>query len=161
MPEAPIWVSVAQTVGVAGGLFFAGLNIARDVKQKKIANYLELTKGQRDIWKEALKDNSLLRVSEPSPDLEQKPITEQERIFVRFVIFHANCAFMLMKADLSVRVEGLREDVIEFLQSPIPKSVWLDMKQFQNKDFVAFIDHGVMPKRWFMLSFKRPRFGSG
>ena len=35
---------------------------------------------------------------------------------------------------------GLREDVANFFNLPIPNAVWQEMKIFQDSDFVRFVE---------------------
>ena len=61
-------------------------------------------------------------------------------MFVNMVIQHVNSVYYAMSDQLVVKHEGLRRDIAEFLSLPIPKSVWGKIKQFQNDDFVTFVE---------------------
>jgi len=42
--------------------------------------------------------------------------------------------------DAYIKLEGLRRDVAQIFARPVPKAVWENTKQFQNDDFVKFIE---------------------
>ena len=38
---------------------------------------------------------------------------------------------------------GLKDDIREFMSLPIPKAVWAKMKDFQDKEFVVFVESAL------------------
>ena len=59
---------------------------------------------------------------------------------MNFVTLHLSNAYYAMKDEMVVKVEGLRKDVGSFFSLPIPGAIWEKTKQFQNRDFVAFVE---------------------
>ncbi len=59
------------------------------------------------------------------------------------VVLHVSSVFEALKDDLLNRQEGLRRDICAFMSLPIPRSVWKDIKTFQNDDFVALVESCV------------------
>ena len=132
--------NLLSAVGVIGGLWFTSKSLRSETKTRRIANLLTITANHREIWKGFLMDKSLARVRDPSANTIKHPITEAERVFVTFVIFHMNSVYYAMSDQLVVKVEGLRRDIAQFLSLPIPREVWEKIKILQNDEFVAFVE---------------------
>ena len=80
----------------------------------------------------------------PLQDTTKKQgVTDTERVFVTMVILHVNSVYYAMSDQLVVEYEGLRRDIAQFLSKPIPKAVWEKTKQFQNDDFIKFIESAL------------------
>jgi hypothetical protein len=45
-----------------------------------------------------------------------------------------------MTAGIFTKIQGLQNDVRDFLTLPIPKAVWEKIKPFQDGDFVTFVE---------------------
>jgi hypothetical protein len=85
----------------------------------------------------------LARVLDASSDLANRELTRDEAIFVSMVIQHLSSAFEAVKTGLTIRPEGLRQDVGEFFSLPIPRTIWEKIKSLQNDDFVDFVERCV------------------
>lgn len=81
----------------------------------------------------------LARILDASVDITATPVTLRESIYINILFQHVSSAYEALKDGLSVRPEGLCEDVRSFFSLPIPKTVWEKSKPLLNKDFVAFI----------------------
>jgi hypothetical protein len=135
------------TMFFGSGLWFAAFSIRKDadirkeeVKARKVANLLAITANHREVWNKFLNNPELKRVLNPAADPIKKPVTDAEEMFVNMVMLHTNSVYYTMSDQLVVTYEGLRRDVAQFLSLPIPKAVWEKTKQFQNDDFVAFVE---------------------
>jgi hypothetical protein len=116
------------------------LSLRSETKTRRIANLLTITANHREIWKEFLNNPKLARVRDVAADIVKQPVTDEERLFVIMVILHISSAYYAMKDGLVVKLEGLRGDVAQILARPVPNAVWEKIKQFQNDDFVAFVE---------------------
>ena len=125
---------------MVGGLFFAGISFRSEAKTRRIANLLTITKNHRDLWADFYRRPDLGRVMNAAADLLKQPVTLDEEIFVKMVIFHTSSVFYAMKDDLVINQEGLRRDVSSFFSLPIPLAVWERVKVLQNDSFVAFVE---------------------
>jgi ligand-binding SRPBCC domain-containing protein len=134
------WFDLIETVGVVGGLWFTAVSLHSETKTRRIANLLTITANHREIWKEFLNNPKLARVCDATADIRKHPVTDAERIFTTLVILQMNTAYYAMSDQLVVEYEGLRRDVAQFFSRPVPKAVWEKIKQFQNDDFVKFIE---------------------
>ena len=77
---------------------------------------------------------------DPVPDLDRHPITDAERLFVLFLILHLASSFEATKHGMYFAEHGLRADVREFFANPIPQVVWREMKRYQQRNFVEFVE---------------------
>lgn len=132
--------NLLSAVGVIGSLWFTSVSLRSETKTRRIANLLTITANHREIWKIFLTDKDLARVRDASADTTKQAITDAERVFVTFVIFHMNSVFYAMSDQLVIKVEGLRRDIVQFFSLPIPREVWENIKVLQNDDFVAFVE---------------------
>ncbi len=73
-------------------------------------------------------------------DLVREPITEHERLIVRLLILHLNAAYHAAKISNVVRLEGIHVDIRRFFAARIPATVWAELREFQNRDFVRFVE---------------------
>jgi hypothetical protein len=134
------WYSLSETVGIIGSLIFTGLSARTDTKARRIENLLKLTEQHRDIWRELLHSPKLSRVLDANPDLQATPVTQEEELFVGFLILHLNGAYQAIGNGMFASPEALKTDVMEFFSCPIPKAIWDKQKVFQNKKFIAFVE---------------------
>jgi len=134
------WFSIFSTIGIIGGLWFTGISLRSEAKTRRIANLLTLTQNQRELWEVFYQNVQLTRILDPSADIASLPVNHGEEVYTSALIQHLSSAYRAMQSDLTIKPEGLRRDVHEFFQLPIPKSVWERIKPFQDKDFVVFVE---------------------
>lgn len=134
------WFDFLSSIGLIAGLWFTAFSLRSETKTRRIANLLTITANHREIWKEFLNNQKLGRIRDAVADTVKQPITDAERVFVTLVILHVNSVYYAMNDHLVIKYEGLRRDIAQFFSLPIPNSVWQKTKQFQNEDFVEFIE---------------------
>jgi hypothetical protein len=132
--------TILSSVGIIAGLWFTAFSLRAETKTRRVANLLTVTANHREIWTEFIRNEKLARVADAGAEPMKQPITDVEMVFVNMVIQHINTVYYIMNDQLVIHFEGLRRDIAEFLALPIPKSVWEKSKQFQNADFVAFVE---------------------
>ena len=137
------WFDFIQTAGIIGGLFFTGLNFRDNFKARQVATLIEITRSHRDIWKQLFTHTELTRVTKTDIDLSLEPITEHERLIVHLLILHLNSTYHAAKISNVVRLEGIHTDIERFFVAPIPRKVWNDLRAFQNRDFVRFVEENL------------------
>jgi hypothetical protein len=140
------WIDILQSFGIIAGLLTSAYTIHKGAQAQRVQNLFTLTSNHREIWREVVKKPELARVLETSPDLDRKPITAAERLFVLFLILHLASSFEARKHGLGLAEEGLRADIQQFFAHPIAREVWTETKSFQAGDFVAFVDSQIQRK---------------
>lgn len=146
------WIDVLSAVGIVGGFCFTVTSIRSDTKTRRIGNLLTITSNHREIWRDFHRQRELKRVLDPECDIGKKPITAAEEEFVKFVMLHTSSVFYAMNDELLMKMDGMRQDVGSFLSLPIPRAVWGKIKEFQNADFLAFVEDCVDES----IDFKEP-----
>lgn len=134
-----------QTLGPVGGLLLTAYTIHREGQARRIANLIAITERHGQIWEQLFHNSGLSRVRKSDVDLEKQPISDEEMVFVKMLIVHLDTVRQAMNAGMFVRIEGLKQEIRCFFQLPIPRAVWEKMKQYQNADFVAFIEKNLTP----------------
>jgi hypothetical protein len=134
------WLNLFSAVGIIGGLWFTAISLRSETKTRRIANLLTLTHNQRELLQVFYQNLELTRILDASADTASLPVNLGEKIYTSALIQHLSSAYRAMQSDLTVKPEGLRRDVHEFFELPIPKAVWEKIKRFQDRDFVAFVE---------------------
>jgi hypothetical protein len=73
-------------------------------------------------------------------DLTKKPVSGREQLFINTLIQNLSTVFRATKHRELVKLEGLRKDMGEFFALPIPKAVWENVRSFQDRSFVRFVE---------------------
>ena len=107
---------------------------------RRIGNLIAITQHQREIWTHLYTRPELVRVLAKAVNLKSAPVTDAEELFVNFLILHLNSAYHAMQTGMFMKPEGLQRDIQMFFSLPIPKAVWETTKQFQDEDFVRFVE---------------------
>jgi hypothetical protein len=128
------------TVGVIASLSFTTFTVRKDEKARNISNLLALTSEHRDIWTAFYERPSLARVLSTKVDVRQDPVTDEESIFVTFLILHLSATYEAIQAGVFSTGQAVAEDIRWFFSLPIPQDVWERSKPFQDKAFAAFVD---------------------
>ena len=134
------WFDLLQTAGIVGGLLFTGIAFRTDTKARRLESLFTITKSHREIWSEIYERPELNRIQDSKADLSAKPVTNEERLFVNFLILHLNNSYQAIRDGLYHRPEGLSDDIRGFFSLPIPRAVWDKSRALQNRDFTKFVD---------------------
>ena len=137
------WFNLLSSIGIIGSLLFTAIALHSETKTRRIANLLTITANYREIWKEFFHTPTLARVIDPTVNVNDKPITSAEELFVGLVISQMSSVYQATKDDLLIKLEGSRQDIAQFLSLPIPKAVWTKTKLLQNQDFAAYIESSL------------------
>ena len=113
------WLDFLQSVGIIAGLLFTVHTIRTDAKGRRIANLIAFTQQNRDIWERMYERPELARVFESEVDLDRAPVTNE---------------------DMFVSLSGLQKDIRMSFARPVLRAVWDEIKEFQDDDFVAFVE---------------------
>lgn len=134
------WFELLSTVGIIGGLIITAVTLHSETKTRRVANLLTLTQNHRELWKVFYQNVEMTRILDPAADPKSFPVNRGEEIYVNTVIQHVAAVFRAMKTDLTIKPEGIQQDVRTFFSLPIPRLVWDKIKPLQDKDFVKFVE---------------------
>ena len=134
------WVSLFESAGIIGGLFFTAVTLRADAQARRVNNLITITQNHQDIWTHLYAHPKLLRVLDKAADLKSMPVTVEDELFVTSLILHLNSAYYAMQTGMFMKQEGLQRDIQLFFSLPIPRAVWATMKKYQNEDFVKFVE---------------------
>lgn len=134
------WFLLLQSLGIIGGLIFTGSALQADAAARRVQNLFTLTKQHRQIWSMLYDRPQLRRVLDPAVDLDEAPVTQDEDLFVRFLIIHLSNSHLAIEAGTFSSPEGLKQDIASFFSLPIPKAVWKRAREIQDKAFVSFVE---------------------
>lgn len=132
--------NIIQSVAILITLYYTYAQLKRTDQTNRSVYSLEITTSHREIWKLMFENPQLSRILEPKPDLENQPITPQERLFVLFVTNHLLSVFQAKIQNLFKIQNNFQSDMVTFFLLPIPNRVWQDIKKYQVPEFVIFID---------------------
>ncbi len=127
-------------VGIMASLGFTTISFRKDESSRRIGNLLALTSAHRDIWSQLFTRPELARILETDVDLVRKPVTNEESIFVTFLVLHLNVTWQAMEEGVFRTRQAVVRDIRWFFARPIPKSVWEKSKAFQDPKFVRFVE---------------------
>ena len=128
------------SVGIIASLGFTAFSVRKDESSRRIGNLLTLTAAHRDIWTQLFTRPELGRILEAIPDLTQKPVTNEEALFVTFLVLHLNATWQAMEEGVFRTRQAVARDIRWFFARPIPKSVWEKSKAFQDVEFAHFVE---------------------
>lgn len=134
------WFDLLTNAGTIGGIFFAAFSLYEESKARRVANLIALTQSHREIWKRFYENADVSRVVDPQADVSADSISPAERYFVIVVIQHLASVYQAKRKGLTIKPEGLRQDVRAFFRLPVPRAVWKKCKPVQDDDFVAFVE---------------------
>jgi hypothetical protein len=134
------WFVLLQTAGIIGSLLFTAYTLRIDAKERRVANLFTLTEHHRDLWENLFSVPDLARIKDPSANLAEIPVTASEQLFVLLLVLHINAAYRAIRAGVLQSPEKLRRDLQTLFSLPIPKAVWEQVKQFQDAEFIRFVE---------------------
>ncbi len=126
--------------GIIASLLFTAASFRREDRSRKISNLLALTAEHRDIWTALYQRPELARVLDAQAGLTKQPVTNDEALFITFLLLHLSATFRGMKAGMFVTRQALEKDIRWFLSLPIPNAVWQKSKGLLEADFTAYVD---------------------
>ena len=135
-----------QAVSTLVGFFIAAYTIRTNTVERKIGNLFELTKAHREIWSRLYERKEFARVLMESVNLRKEPMTVEEELFIHTLLLHLRTAFKARALGMQFDDDAVAADIRQFFNRPIPRSVWERSKDFQDADFVAFVERSIEPR---------------
>lgn len=134
------WFSLVQSVGIVASLLVAAIVLRADIKARRAGTLMQMTQYHREIWGRTIDNPRLRRVMDAKVDIHKAPITETERMFCLFLILHLFASYEARKAGVFRATWDERRDLHELFNLPIPSHVWDEVKSYQRKEFVEFVE---------------------
>ena len=139
------WIShhgsdLLEAVGIIGSLSFTAASFRRDDASRRVSNLLAITAAHRDIWTALCDRPELARVLSADVDLTDRPVTDEEALFVTFLILHLHTTHEAVRAGMHATRQAVAEDIRWFFALPVPRSVWEKSRSFQDPEFVRYVE---------------------
>jgi len=129
-----------QTLGVAGGLFYAGRSFEWDRRTRETEIFISITEAHRDIWKNLVEHPKLARILDPHANLRTAPITVEEKRFVTLLYVHLSAVHQAIENGIYKSSPGMEEDIRHLIRLPIPASVLQEILPYQTPAFQAYLE---------------------
>ncbi len=139
------WFTALQTLAIVSSFVFTCLALRRDGHSRRVANLFVLTANHRELWERLFERPELRRVLSADADLERKPVTDDEHLFVQLLILHINTAHHAIKLGVMDAPEGFGADLRILFRHPVTRAVWQRLRDLQDRDFVAFLESHFHP----------------
>jgi hypothetical protein len=132
-----------QDASIIVGFAVTAHEIRKNTEQRKNSNLIELTKQLTSLWKEVDENPKLSRIREEKADLVANPLTHHEQRIVTAFVLHLQNFYQTSRVNMFMKLEGLDADIQQFFSRPIAKAAWEVIKQYQNRDFVKFVEQSM------------------
>jgi hypothetical protein len=136
------WFSVAQTIGIVGGLYFTGMSCRQVAKAQETRNLLAFAERHRALWAEAYRPE-LNRIFSYEADVLAKPVSIIEEEFLNVIFVHFEMGWRLAKSSDHSDLKPLALDIRDFFSRPLPNAVWEKTKKYRNPKFVRFAEKAL------------------
>lgn len=134
------WFDLFQSIFIIASFMLAAMAWRSDKISRKSDTHLKVGESYKGLWDAFLENEEFRRITDPTVDLKENPVTEAERVLVRQLIVHLHGVFVAQKLNQIETVEGMDADVKNFYSKPIPKAVWRSVRSRQNADFRNYMD---------------------
>ncbi len=136
---------IFETLALVISLYFTAASFRANTKERRISNLMTLAGNHRELWLHASEKSGLDRIQKPNVNLKRRAVTAVEKRFVHLLITNLAVSYAAMQDGVLPGLPGLQKDVRNFFSLPIPKEVWKWSRQFQEENFIAFVDRQVTP----------------
>lgn len=121
---------------------FLGFGLAAksyDDRSRQVGHLLQLGEHYQKIKNTLIHKPELARIFESNPD-KSPEMSPTERNYIQQNIMHIYTVFIAVKLGQLDTFEGIDKDIKRFLNLPLPAMVWEEVKEFQDKEFVTYIE---------------------
>lgn len=137
------WFDLLQTAAIVTGLFATVHNIRADRRERMVNTQFTIASAHREIWSRLADNPKLARVLRGDANTSEKAITLDEELLVQFLILHLRATFKARRAKMDFGDDRVALDTRYFFTLPIPRAVWERSREFQDADFVAFVESAI------------------
>jgi hypothetical protein len=139
------WFTLLQTTGIIGGLVFTALSFRADTKARQVDNLIRMKEQHQGLWRQLFENANLKGVLDAERDLVAEPVSEEEEFFVLSLILHLFASYRGIETGVLKSPDGLEKDICEVFEYPVPRAAWEKAREYQDADFVVFIE-GVLER---------------
>ena len=136
-------IDLIQTIGIGASLLISIIIFLISVKNSKVQTLFSVNQAHREVWGRIFETPVLSRVFLRNVDLDKEPVTEEERTFMIMLILHGSVCRFAIKNKTIYSIEGMKADWIDILSYPIPAAVWKEVRNYQDRHFVSFIEDAL------------------
>lgn len=134
------WFDLLQSLSIVMGFLFTALALRNDNRSRRVDHLLSINQSYRDVWDKVFSHPELSRIMKADIDLKAEPITELERRLAYKIILHMYVVYEAIR-NKQIAPGEMEKDIYDYLQFPIPRAIWEEMKKYQNKEFVRYIEN--------------------
>jgi len=139
--------SFLQTVGIIAAFILSLVAFFKSGKGVKINASQQIAQYHRELWLEYCRNEKLSRIFKKQTGVfELIVVTEQEKQFTNLVFIHMGESFSATKKRFTYKIDGLDDDIADFLSYPIPQKVWQEYSPYYDKSFVKYVNK-IIAKR--------------
>jgi len=134
------WVDLSQTIAIVTGFIITIYQLRKTEKITKFDIFWRIGDSHREVWRPILENKDLEGIIYSHSSIENKPITNKERFFVINIILHIENVHKAYLEGYYKLGENEKKDIGELFSSPIFNRIWDEIKEYQRRDFVGFIE---------------------
>lgn len=112
----------------------------------RVEHLININESYKAIWEKTYQNPELSRILKGDLDLKTSPITFAERQLAKELIIHIYVVFEAER-NQQITIGEMSKDIYDIMNLPIPKAVWKEIKQYQQKNFVLFIEELLQKKK--------------
>jgi len=135
------WFTFLQSGAIITSFLFAAWAALREIRSRRLSNYLQLTAYHRDLWQLTFEHPTILDVFSHETNLQVKELDPFQRRFLNFLFLHISCSFELQLSNSLIRIEQLEYDVADVMSYPTIKNFWEENKRFYNNNYIMFVEN--------------------
>jgi len=129
---------IIQTIFLVLGFYLAAKSYQDDDRSRQVGHLLQLGESYRKIKETLIEKPELASIFNTKKDASK--ITTIERNYIQQVIMQMYSVYIATKLGQFDSFEGIENDIRRYLSFPLPNQVWEEVKIFQDREFVAYID---------------------
>lgn len=133
-------------------LLLAARSFQRNAKAQSFQSLVALLESHREIWSMLIEKPELGRVLESDPDIQNDPVSPEERRFVQLLILHLSTTLRAIDWKLIDAPAGLSDETRDFFLHPIPRQVWSEVGPLQDRHLRNYVEDRIKDshtgRRW-------------
>ena len=133
-------LDLLQSFGIIVGLSYTALSFRHNSNVTRLSCRQQIMLSHREIWDRYADNMELRRMLDPSVNIQTDPITHIERRFATNLIQHVGFLYSANKYGMIEIENSSIRDIRETFNLPIMKSVWVNIREYQDSDYAQYMD---------------------